>query len=610
MRCAFGECGLAGQEAAVAGVGDGRRREGDEARDDGGKGGPAHAGWHRIERGSDGVRSTCPPRSGDSVRGVRERRPAAARASTSTRSGGALVFQRAARRARGGSASGAGCRSSSASRAPTARTTPSTSSTRRRRVAATVADAWRRRLTAIRSAVVASVDVRARRLGLLQAAVSLAAWRDRLVGDAPAGTAHPARRAALARPRRGARALRGRDRAARRALASDPRRAGPRPRTRRELPADARRLHGEQHAARARGRPDARDAARRRRGGPCSARSSPSACSTSPRSAPIFAFVVLERGLDVRAAAVPRRRGRARAGRRGGALALRAARRASGRARSSAATPPSCCRVHGAALARCCRVALWLVEASVYLVVGYAVGVHLGVDRRALRDGADEPLGARPGCPGYVGTYDAAVLLALRSLQLPALGYLLVLRFVLFVPITVAGFAVFLAPLRAEAPVMSALSGASAALALAGPCGAGAARALVCLSLYLRTRAARHAASGSTRASRSGSRTTTGRRSRTCCARTARRPLYYMLLGALDPRSSATASARRTRSRSSSALACIPLAYVLGRSVFDRATGSSPPCSPRSTRSSPTTRRRRGCTSSRRSSRSSSRSRT
>jgi hypothetical protein len=37
------------------------------------------------------------------------------------------------------------------------------------------------------------------------------------------------------------------------------------------------------------------------------------------------------------------------------------------------------------------------------------------------------------------------VLLALRSLQLPALGYLLVLRFVLFVPITVAGFAVFVA---------------------------------------------------------------------------------------------------------------------------------------------------------------------
>jgi uncharacterized membrane protein YbhN (UPF0104 family) len=49
-----------------------------------------------------------------------------------------------------------------------------------------------------------------------------------------------------------------------------------------------------------------------------------------------------------------------------------------------------------------------------------------------------------PAAPGYIGTYDAAVLLALRSLQEPALGYLLVLRFVLFVPITVVGFAMFL----------------------------------------------------------------------------------------------------------------------------------------------------------------------
>jgi uncharacterized membrane protein YbhN (UPF0104 family) len=50
-----------------------------------------------------------------------------------------------------------------------------------------------------------------------------------------------------------------------------------------------------------------------------------------------------------------------------------------------------------------------------------------------------------PAAPGYVGTFDAAVLLALRSLKLPALGYLLVLRFILFVPITVAGLAVFIA---------------------------------------------------------------------------------------------------------------------------------------------------------------------
>jgi uncharacterized membrane protein YbhN (UPF0104 family) len=89
-------------------------------------------------------------------------------------------------------------------------------------------------------------------------------------------------------------------------------------------------------------------------------------------------------------------------------------------------------------------VALWLVEASVYLAVGNAVGIHLG-PTGALYVMALTNLSALvPAGPGYIGTYDAAVLLALRSLGQPALGYLLVLRFVLFVPITVAGFAVFL----------------------------------------------------------------------------------------------------------------------------------------------------------------------
>lgn len=100
--------------------------------------------------------------------------------------------------------------------------------------------------------------------------------------------------------------------------------------------------------------------------------------------------------------------------------------------------------VHGAALLALSLV-VWSCEASVYGIVGSAVGVHLGV-AGALYVMALTNLSALiPAAPGYVGTYDAAVLLALRSLHRPALGYLLVLRFVLFVPITVAGFAVFLA---------------------------------------------------------------------------------------------------------------------------------------------------------------------
>jgi glycosyltransferase 2 family protein len=89
-------------------------------------------------------------------------------------------------------------------------------------------------------------------------------------------------------------------------------------------------------------------------------------------------------------------------------------------------------------------VVLWLLEASVYLAVGNAVGIHLGVTGALYVMALTNLSALVPAGPGYIGTYDAAVLLALRSLGQPALGYLLVLRFVLFVPITVAGFAVFL----------------------------------------------------------------------------------------------------------------------------------------------------------------------
>lgn len=100
--------------------------------------------------------------------------------------------------------------------------------------------------------------------------------------------------------------------------------------------------------------------------------------------------------------------------------------------------------VHGAALFALSLV-LWALEALVYATVGAAVGVHLGVTGGLYVMALTNLSALIPAAPGYVGTFDAAVLLALRSLKLPALGYLLVLRFVLFVPITVAGFAVFVA---------------------------------------------------------------------------------------------------------------------------------------------------------------------
>ena len=119
--------GLAGQEAAVAGVRDSRRREGDQGRTKSGKGGPAHADWHRIERGS-AEPCRAAPGGRRRLRGVRQRGAAAARRRFRPGRAGARLPARSWR-PRAGSGSGAGRASSSASRAPIGETTRSTSST-------------------------------------------------------------------------------------------------------------------------------------------------------------------------------------------------------------------------------------------------------------------------------------------------------------------------------------------------------------------------------------------------------------------------------------------------------------------------------------------------
>ena len=100
---------------------------------------------------------------------------------------------------------------------------------------------------------------------------------------------------------------------------------------------------------------------------------------------------------------------------------------------------------HGLALLALSLV-IWALEAAVYFAVGRAVNLDL------------DPLGAVyvvtltnlcalvPAAPGYIGTFDAAVLFAVHSLAgtgAEAISYLLLLRFVLFVPITLVGFVFF-----------------------------------------------------------------------------------------------------------------------------------------------------------------------
>ena len=106
---------------------------------------------------------------------------------------------------------------------------------------------------------------------------------------------------------------------------------------------------------------------------------------------------------------------------------------------------------HGARLL-VLSLAIWALEASVYLLVGYAAELRLGFPGALYVVGLTNLFALVPAGPGYVGTFDAAVLLGVRSLGHPgsdAVAYLLLLRFVLFVPITLVGLAFFLARYRA-----------------------------------------------------------------------------------------------------------------------------------------------------------------
>ena len=91
---------------------------------------------------------------------------------------------------------------------------------------------------------------------------------------------------------------------------------------------------------------------------------------------------------------------------------------------------------------------LWTLEAVVYLVVGRAVGLELGLVDAVYVVALTNLFALVPAAPGYVGTFDAAVLFGVGSLGASgseALAYLVLLRFVLFVPITLVGLAFLVA---------------------------------------------------------------------------------------------------------------------------------------------------------------------
>jgi uncharacterized membrane protein YbhN (UPF0104 family) len=94
-------------------------------------------------------------------------------------------------------------------------------------------------------------------------------------------------------------------------------------------------------------------------------------------------------------------------------------------------------------------MALWLVEGGVYAVLGGVAGVPLSLVDGLYVMALANIAALVPAAPGYVGTFDAAVLLGVSlvtsSGHPAALAYVVLVRFVLFVPITLAGLVALVA---------------------------------------------------------------------------------------------------------------------------------------------------------------------
>jgi hypothetical protein len=85
---------------------------------------------------------------------------------------------------------------------------------------------------------------------------------------------------------------------------------------------------------------------------------------------------------------------------------------------------------------------VWAGEGFIYWLVGRALDLHLDLLQGCFLVVLSSLAAAIPAAPGYVGTYDAAIQIGLDALHVHggrAVGFGLLVRLVLFVPVTVAG---------------------------------------------------------------------------------------------------------------------------------------------------------------------------
>jgi hypothetical protein len=90
-------------------------------------------------------------------------------------------------------------------------------------------------------------------------------------------------------------------------------------------------------------------------------------------------------------------------------------------------------------------IALWFLEGAVYLAVARAVELDISATGALYLVALTNFVSALPAAPGSIGTFDAAVAFGAKALGgagAVVVSYLLLLRFVLYVPITVFGLVV------------------------------------------------------------------------------------------------------------------------------------------------------------------------
>jgi uncharacterized protein (TIRG00374 family) len=88
---------------------------------------------------------------------------------------------------------------------------------------------------------------------------------------------------------------------------------------------------------------------------------------------------------------------------------------------------------------------LWALEATVYLAVARAIHLDISVSGGLYLVALTNFVAALPAAPGSIGTFDAAVAFGAKALgatSSAALSYVILLRFVLYVPITAFGLVV------------------------------------------------------------------------------------------------------------------------------------------------------------------------